>query len=399
MVAQQKIIGLDALRFSMAVFMVLYHIQPQITNSLLNNLTFNGFYATSVFFIISGYILSYVYAEKILSNRFSNTIFLIKRFSALYPIHIFTLLMALITLFLIIIISKKEFPIEIPIQTLPSVVSNEKINLYFKNLLFYIGESLFLVQAWDYRYIFLNGTSWSVSTLFFFYFTFSFLVKKISKMKNLFFFLIIIWFIYLMVPVYFTITQNYSSDIIGLIHRNPLLRLPEFIAGIVLYFLINKYTYFFEKNYISLGFIGFFITYYLVKFSPEKWFYISHNGLFLFFQLALISSFCFFSFKNKNLNSLFSRLGKASLSIYMLHIPLLEIYLIIYKLIIGFIYSNSLSDILIMAKSIKNIDIISAIFFVIILIFISLWMQEKVFTPLQYKLSNKLIHLKNKITQ
>lgn len=84
----KKIIGLDILRFLMALIMVTYHVQPLLEKSFLNELSFNGFLATSTFFILSGFILTHVYYKKIQMNTFSNTNFLIKRFSALYPIRL-----------------------------------------------------------------------------------------------------------------------------------------------------------------------------------------------------------------------------------------------------------------------------------------------------------------------
>lgn len=96
---QKKIIGLDLLRFFMAIIMVLYHVQSLLKNSFLNELSFNGFFGTSTFFILSGFILTHVYLKKIQLNKFSNTVFLIKRFSALYPIHIVTMCLAIFTFF------------------------------------------------------------------------------------------------------------------------------------------------------------------------------------------------------------------------------------------------------------------------------------------------------------
>ncbi|MCU4394156.1 OpgC domain-containing protein [Acinetobacter parvus] len=107
----KKIIGLDILRFLMALIMVTYHVQPLLGKSFFNELSFNGFLATSTFFILSGFILTHVYYKKIQTNTFSNTNFLIKRFSALYPIHIFTLLISILFFFILHFIMKKSFPI------------------------------------------------------------------------------------------------------------------------------------------------------------------------------------------------------------------------------------------------------------------------------------------------
>ncbi|WP_333976778.1 acyltransferase [Acinetobacter colistiniresistens] len=374
----------------------MYHIQPLLTESFIKNLEYNGFYGTSLFFILSGFILTHVYKTKITQNRFSNTDFLIKRLSALYPIHIFTLLIALFFTLIIIFSQSKNSSnfMEFGIQTLPGIISDEKINLSVRDFSTYIIESIFLIQAWDFRFLALNGAAWSISALFFFYLFFKISVKKISIYKNYFLILICTWIIYLTIPILFTFSQHFSSDTIGFIHRNPLLRLPEFISGIILYFiyldknnLIKKYRYILG----AIGLSGFIVMAILVKSSPEKWFLVSHNGLFLFTQLALICFFINTSISNFQLASLFQRLGKASLSIYMLHLPLLNIYFIIHKMFIGFINADTISEIIPLAKEVKNLNSFSAILFLFILIPVSLFIQNKLFTPLQSKISQKLI--------
>lgn len=397
MILLKKIIGLDLLRFSMALLMVLYHIQGLINDSILNELIFNGFFGTSTFFILSGFILTHVYYQKIEEKKFSNTNFLLKRFSALYPIHIFTMSMAIITFFSLSIITKKSFPAELPIQALPSIQSNEVMEIYFIDIFRYIIESITLIQAWDYHFLFLNPAAWSVSALFFFYLTFHFFVKILKNQKNLKKILMAFWLFSLIPAIYFTYTQNFSSDIIGLMHRNPLLRLPEFIAGIIFYLIcLNSKIYSKKYQIFCLFFagFGFFLMHYLVKTAPQLWFYLSHNGLFLFPQLALIYCFLSISFNNHKITTLIERLGKASLSIYMLHLPLLSIYFILYKLIIASTQVSTISKIIETAKSIDQLDTISTLIFIILLIPISLYLQEKLFTPIQVKLSNKLIWIK-----
>lgn len=307
--------------------------------------------------------------------------------------------LAIFTFFSLSIITKKTFPADFPIQALPSIESKEVIQIYFSDIFRYIIESITLTQAWDYHFLFLNGAAWSVSALLFFYITFHFFVKKLLKIENLVLPLISIWILSLLPALYFTYTHNFASDIIGLMHRNPILRLPDFIAGIIFYFICLKAKNSSKKmqHYCFIfAIFCFFLMHYLVKSNPQQWFYLSHNGLFLFSQLALVYSFLNINIENKNLTSYFERLGKASLSIYMLHLPLLAIYHLIYKLIVAATYSASIRETIKNAKDITQLNIISVIIFMIILIPLSLFLQEKVFTPIQIKLSNKLIKIREK---
>lgn len=225
----KKIIGLDFLRFSMAILMVLFHTQGYIDNKILNLLAFNGFYATSIFFILSGFILTHVYKNKIKTNNFSQSTFLILRLSALYPIHIFTLVISLCILFGLITLKLKKLPLDLNQHTSSSIGIFPELIIGLPEIFQYIFQSIFLIQAWDYRFVLLNGASWSVSALFFFYIFFRYFTNSILKTKKIFLWFSITWLVYLTPPLYFTISENYTNIAFGLIHRNPLLRLPEFI--------------------------------------------------------------------------------------------------------------------------------------------------------------------------
>ena len=396
----KKIIGLDILRFLMALIMVTYHVQPLLEKSFLNELNFNGFLATSTFFILSGFILTHVYYKKIQINTFSNTNFLIKRFSALYPIHIFTLLISILFFFILHFIMKKSFPIEVGIHVLPGLTSDQTFSINFKDILFYILETITLVHAWDYRFLFFNGASWSISTLLFFYLFFFILVKNIKDIKNLKKLLILFWCLSLLPIIYLTSLQNFSNEIVGFIHRNPLLRLPDFIFGILFYLIclrVNKYSKKIQFFSIIFSILGFLSAHYLVKNNPQNWFFLAHNGLFLFPEMGLIYAFLNINISNTKIKVLIEKLGKCSLTIYMLHLPLLAIYTTIYKLILASFNSKSLNELVLNAKNIEYINIPAFIVFMIILLAISYFLQEKVFTPIQIKLSNRLIIKKDLI--
>ncbi|WP_445115548.1 hypothetical protein [Acinetobacter sp. WZC-1] len=127
-----------------------------------------------------------------------------------------------------------------------------------------------------------------------------------------------------------------------------------------------------------------------------QWFYLSHNGLFTFTQLALVGAFIHLSIKNNLLYHFTERLGKTSLSIYMLHLPLLQIYTLGYKFIYGITHSSTLSEAILLAKELDQFSPGFIVIFLMLLIPLSLFSQEKIFTPLQLKISERPISIKMK---
>lgn len=370
--------GLDLLRFAMSIIMVVYHVKSDITLRFFEH---NGWYATSTFFILSGFILTYVYQDKILNCNFSTADFLIKRLAALYPIHIATMAIYIALVpYSLFVKNTSVFPFEVQAQLIPNFGSDGAVILIgLSDWLSYLIESLFLVHAWDYRYLLFNGPSWSISTLFFFYCLFTILVKKISNIKNLEAFTVVGWLTILLLPIYLVITKNFSSDIIGFMHRNPLARLPDFMAGICLYYLLVKHHVFIKKYSFLLGLIG-MMGFYLCNKLIELWsanvFYLTHNGLFLLMQMALVVGFSTLDFKSDYLKQLFQKLGRTSLTIYLLHMPAI----IVYSKVIGYAPSKEhlLSD--------SQLTV-----FLLVLVFASYIIQNKFFTPLQRYLAKKLI--------
>lgn len=390
----KHLIGLDLLRFLMAILMVAFHTPSNIQK---NFLAYNGWYATSTFFILSGFILTHIYHKQIQNNTFSNYNFLVKRFAALYPIHLITLIIA-ICLFLVTALLKPDYiSLKVYSSTLPGTQANLNspiYELYVQDILFIVSEHLLMLQAWDSRGLFFNGASWSISALMFFYIFFKLVVKKAITLKKLELHLVGIWVIYMATPLYFIITRDFSSDTIGLIHRNPLLRLPEFIAGILLVFICSKHKNFIIRNKLflkSIGISGILLCYFIIKFNPYLY-YLTHNGLFLYFQIALIAGFAYSSIDNHWIRYWIMRLAKASLTIYMVHILALIVASYIYRITYGFINASSFQEALRIGKSLSfEMNSIGLLIFLIVITIISVILQERVFTPVQNKLSQYMI--------
>lgn len=80
----------------------------------------------------------------------------------------------------------------------------------------------------------------------------------------------------------------------------------------------------------------------------------------------------------------------------MLHLPLLSVYFIAYKLLLAYFNSSSLQNLIVNAKSIEHMDSLGLVGFLLILIPLSLFMQEKIFTTLQIKLNEKMLNRRSR---
>jgi peptidoglycan/LPS O-acetylase OafA/YrhL len=121
----------------------------------------------SFFFVLSGFILTYVYGTRIEaaqasgdSTRFEYGKFYLRRFARIWPLHIATMLIALF----FVLGSEGFFRRDYPIEK--------------------IAANCFLLQGWipNYDWIFsLNGPAWSLSVEAFFYLVFPFLLLGNTK--------------------------------------------------------------------------------------------------------------------------------------------------------------------------------------------------------------------------
>jgi peptidoglycan/LPS O-acetylase OafA/YrhL len=81
--------GIAALGIVIWHFQFFFHAQPLYT--VLRPLYTNGQLAVDTFFVISGFVLSYVYAERVTSTT-GLRLYIVKRIARLYPLHLVTLL-------------------------------------------------------------------------------------------------------------------------------------------------------------------------------------------------------------------------------------------------------------------------------------------------------------------
>ncbi len=143
---------LTTLRFPAAFAIVLYHFLPY---TVAPRWIWDGFNAgVSFFYVLSGFILYYNYAE--LKDR---GFFWIARLGRIWPVHLATALLAIVTIPWENLLGHASWPITLP-------------------------ANLLLLHAWlpfEGSALSFNGVSWSLSVEGFFYLTFPWLVIVLNR--------------------------------------------------------------------------------------------------------------------------------------------------------------------------------------------------------------------------
>ena len=160
--------------------------------------------AVSFFFVLSGFILTYVYKDQLTYARVPK--FYYKRWARIWPLHLVCLI---VTVYVV-----------------------GMVTIDYEML----AVNLALLQSWvpDSKWVFsFNGVSWSISTEMFFYFMFPFFL--IGGQKRFWIKYVFLWLTVLAAVKGIQILNNQPAwadyDLERVCHVNPFLRLPEFCTG------------------------------------------------------------------------------------------------------------------------------------------------------------------------
>ncbi|KHN50773.1 acyltransferase family protein [Pectobacterium fontis] len=351
---KERFIGLEWLRFLLGCYVMIYHtvhVYPQRERiPFLSELTSMGFFATSTFFVLSGFLLAHVYIK---DGRLREPVrqFWAKRFFNLYPIHIIALLssIAVVTLMQWLAVppegqvASARFVIY---DTNDPAVDPESLRHYMTNaqLAFNGLLQVLMLQAWNPYFLTFNAPLWSLSTLFFFYLTFPLLAPRLLNSRHPWLWMGIVCLLYLLPPIWVIWQQQFGMPYTGLLQRGPIFRLPEFLAGILGYALFRHYR---QKDrlpqtkgqrYAVALFIGvnFLAATWLFTKGEAYWYFLLHNGLLLPAQVGLVCLSALAREPNSDwLRRWSPRLGAASLSIFALHVPLFNLFRTLEQLVRG----------------------------------------------------------------
>ena len=293
--------------------MVLYHFAGPIAERgphFVSTLVGSGFIAVSFFYVLSGFVLSYSYVNRAGEMRGSHRSFWAARFARIYPAYLLAFLLAA------------------PFNILGTLRVNH-FSTAMAKLLSGAAVVLTMQQAWTpWTAWYWNYPAWSVSAEAFFYLVFPFaaLGLRAFRGKTCLLGMGALWVAALIAPVSLCLTHGAAAtgDRLQMaVEFTPLLRIPEFLIGMLLgraYVLGFRFTPAMGKalSYGSLAAILACLACNSVIPRP-----LLANGLFVPLFALLIYSL---AEGQGGLAWLLSRpslilLGEASYGIYILQIP------------------------------------------------------------------------------
>ncbi|WP_110666091.1 acyltransferase family protein [Salinicola halophilus] len=341
---KERFIGLEWLRFLLGLYIVIFHTlhsYPSIS-AWSHYVTDIGFFSTSAFFVLSGFLLTHVYLDEQHRMREPAKSFWLKRFSNLYPIHIGALVLAMSVSALVGYLMIAPGDGDISLRFVVYDVNNDIGQTDWESLNHTMtpvetGINLVLnftlLHAWNPLYLTFNPPSWSISALFFFYLTFPWLAPRLRRVLKPRRAILLLNLLYLLPPLIVIATTNYGVPETGILHRNPIIRLPEFAAGILLYTFYarrreqqRKFT--FGQCLGALAGIALCVAAALYLLGRgHAWYYLLHNGLLLPAQLMLIYAAAQWGEpRSERVRRWAARLGGASLPMFALHVPLFAVF-------------------------------------------------------------------------
>ena len=291
--------ALTGLRFPLALAVLLFHYGAEQAGGApfpLAGILRNGFAAVSAFFVLSGFILSYTYADDTGALRGSKRGFWSARFARIYPIY-------LLSIFLI-------YQAYLMSQ-MPALWTAVLATL----------STLTLTQAWiPQTALSINSAAWSLSVEAFLYACFPALLLLVKTGKKRLVALLVLCFCVCVVPAaIFVLGSNKAEGLTALVRYNPLFHLGSFVTGMAMERLSRNHAMPRWAGWLSLSVI-------IAAFAagPVIPYEILNNGLLAFPFAVLIAAL---TTRMQPLSDLLGsrplvHLGDASYCLYILHLPL-----------------------------------------------------------------------------
>jgi exopolysaccharide production protein ExoZ len=305
---------IQVLRGAASLLVVLYHTSANVSNNFntefFGSIFFFGSSGVDIFFVLSGFIITYT-SYKNLGSPGKLGQFLVRRVVRIFPVYWIIISFFLLT------------------QIIFPAFYRTHFDLSFAN----IAASYFLLPG----HVMINGVSWSLSYELFFYFLFAlaFLIPR----KRWAFALFMIY-AFVIIILYATGYELQGTD--NWVHLVLSPMNVEFFLGVLAAVSVPKLSEKVSVPFILVGIILFllgstFIDLQKTELHPDLYLRVVLFGPASFF---IITGIVKFELNNKiNVHNLFLKLGEASYSLYLIHLPVMVAFV---KIIAGFHIQNIL---------------------------------------------------------
>ena len=302
--------ALTGIRCFAALNLVFFHFSDPHSFGPLYPVVNGGYISVSFFLLLSGFILTYNYADRAQRGALTARSFWSARFSRLYPVYAFSLLLSVGMLM-------------------------QEVHAHTK-LEFGLGVILtpLLLQGWHPALTnFWNTPAWTMSTEAFFYLLFPWLItrRRPREARTILMILFGVWLCSLVLPALY-IHFNPDGDAhpdrysVGIWMRAlkfmPLQHLPSFLFGMALGFLNEKIDSDSRKRLVG-GIVAFAVLYLILCVGDRLPYVMMHDGLLMPLFAGVILCLAgqnpiarFFGLLP------FIAIGEASYCIYLLHFNL-----------------------------------------------------------------------------
>ena len=306
--------ALTGMRALAALNIVFFHFSDPLKFGPFAPIVRNGYVSVSFFLLLSGFVLAYNYRERAEQGRMQARKFWIARFSRIYPVFVFSL-----------IVSLRMLLTEYHAQTRGD---------------FYLGVVLtpLLLQGWvPLLTTFWNTPAWTLSTDVLFYALFPFLIVLRTPLLNpktarrALLSLLVFWMLGLVLPTVYTLLHpdgmapidRYSSGTwLRALKFGPVQHVPSFLFGIALAAL-NNHLPVKGRRRLIIGLLGFAAAYTVLYFGEHMPYVYMHDGLLMPIFGAMVLGLA----GENLLTKVFSffpllAIGEASYCLYILHFNL-----------------------------------------------------------------------------
>ena len=305
--------ALTGIRCFAALNIVFFHYSNPQWFGPLAPIVNRGYISVSFFLLLSGFILTYNYAERARQGKLTARSFWLTRFLRLYPVYLFSLL-----------ISAGMLVQEFHAQT---------------RLRFAAGLVLtpLLLQGWHpILSTFWNTPAWTMSTEAFFYLLFPWLVtlRRPRGHKGLLLLMLAFWVLGLVLPLLYI---HFNPDGNGPIGRYsagtwlcalkymPVQHLPSFLFGMSLAFL-HELIPAKSRTRVAAGIAAFAVLYPILYFGDRLPYVLLHDGLLMPLFAGVILCLAGSNPVARLFGILpFIAIGEASYCLYLLHFNLWNI--------------------------------------------------------------------------